>query len=136
MTGCNRPSDGEFADLLAFRDELRRFIRWSADQARNIGVTPAQHQLLLAVRGHRGAPTIGDVAQHLLVRHHSASGLIDRAERLDLVRRRVDDDDGRIVRITLTPTGVELLNRLTTAHLDDLRRLRRVMQRLINDGSA
>src|SRR3546814_7346031 len=63
--------DAQYERLLGFRDGLRRFLRWSDDQAKAAGITPAQHQLLLAVRGHRGQPTIGDLAQHLLLRHHS-----------------------------------------------------------------
>ena len=55
------------------------------DQARAAGLTPAQHQLLLAVRGHDGDPTIGDVAEHLMLRHHSAVELVDRAERAGLL---------------------------------------------------
>ena len=79
-------TDDDFAELLRFRDALRRFLRWSEDQARAAGLTPAQHQLLLAVRGHDGDPTIGDVAEHLLLRHHSAVELVDRAERAGLLR--------------------------------------------------
>ncbi len=75
--------------LLDFRTGLRRFLRWSADQAATVGVTPAQHQLLLAVRGHPdpAGPTIRDVAGYLLVRHHSAVELVDRAVAAGLVER-------------------------------------------------
>src|SRR5215831_2967133 len=106
----SRPlNDGDYTGLLAFRDRLRRFLHWSEQQAVDAGVTPAQYQLLLAVRGHRGgAPTVGEVADHLLLRHHSVVGLIDRAERAGLVRRYVDSEDLRLVRLRLTPTGAEL----------------------------
>jgi DNA-binding MarR family transcriptional regulator len=76
-----RLTDGDFRELLRFRDALRRFQRWSEGEAAAAGLTPAQHQLLLAVRGHDGDPTIGDVADHLMLRHHSAVELVDRAER-------------------------------------------------------
>ena len=67
-------TDAEYRELLAFRTNIRRFLQWSEEQATALGITPAQHQLLLAVRGHDGAsgPTIGDVAESLLLRHHSA----------------------------------------------------------------
>lgn len=66
--------------LLDFRKELRRFLRWSEQSAREVGLTPAQHQLLLAIKGHiDGAPTISDVADDLMLRHHSVSELIERA---------------------------------------------------------
>jgi DNA-binding MarR family transcriptional regulator len=76
----------------------------------------------LAVRGHVGdaGPTIGALADSLLLRHHSAVGLVDRAEAAGLVRRRVDPDDARVVRVALTPTGARRLARLTDAHLDEL----------------
>jgi DNA-binding MarR family transcriptional regulator len=116
-------TDEEFGDLLGFRDALRRFLRWSAERAAEVGLTPAQHQLLLAVRGHGSAPTIGDIAEHLLLRHHSTVELIDRAERLDLVRRRIDAHDARVVRVSLTAEGQRLLDLLAPAHLAELARM-------------
>src|ERR671933_1682677 len=104
----------DYERLLAFRTGLRRFLSWSGQQAEAAGITPAQHQLLLAIRGHpdpRG-PTVGDIAGYLLVRHHSAVELIDRAVSAGLVVRRVDSQDARTVRVGLTPLGVERLERL------------------------
>jgi len=124
MTTITSPTDQEFEDLLAFRDTLRRFMRWSSERAGEVGLTPAQHQLLLAVRGHGSTPTVGDIAAHLLLRHHSAVELIDRAERLDLVRRHDDPDDARVVRVALTTHGQRLLAELSSSHLAELRRLR------------
>lgn len=115
--------DGDYRQLLAFRDGLRRFLRWSEEQAKAAGLTPAQHQLLLAVRGHDGDPTVGDLAEHLLLRHHSVVGLVDRAEQAGLVRRVVDEDDHRVVRIRLTRSGARRLASLSAAHLEELRRL-------------
>ena len=82
-------SDRDYERLLEFRTALRQFMRWSEMQAEAAGITPAQHQLLLAVRGNpdpRG-PRIGEVADALLLRHHSAVELVDRAEAAGLVRR-------------------------------------------------
>ena len=78
--GTPRLTDDDYVDLLRFRDTLRQFLHWSEEAAQDAGLTPAQHQLLLAVRGHDGEPTIGDVAEHLMVRHHSAVELVGRAE--------------------------------------------------------
>jgi DNA-binding MarR family transcriptional regulator len=118
-------TDQDYKDLLALRTALRQFLHWSEQRAQAAGLTPAQHQLLLAVRGHDGAaePTIGDIAGHLLLRHHSAVGLIDRAEEAGLVVRRRDEDDRRIVRVALTPKGERILASLSAAHLDEVRRL-------------
>jgi DNA-binding MarR family transcriptional regulator len=118
-----RLDDDDFVRLLAFRDSLRLFLRWSETQAREHGLTPAQHQLLLAIRGHQGErPSIGEIAEHLLLRHHSVVELIDRAEAVGLVRRFVDDEDHRVVRVALTPVGSRRLTSLAAAHLDELER--------------
>lgn len=119
-----RLSRDDFARLLAFRDGLRRFLRWSEDEAKAVGLTPAQHQLLLAVRGHPQPPSIGEVAEHLLLRHHSVVELVDRAERSGLVERYDDEADQRVVRLRLTGQGEAKLAALAAAHLEELSRLR------------
>ena len=113
-------SDESYARLLQFRTGLRRFERWSEQQAAAAGLTSAQHQLLLAVRGHddpRG-PTIGDLSEYLLLRHHSVVELIDRAAAAGLVRVRA------------TPHGTAVLRRLTRAHLAELARLAPALEAL------
>lgn len=115
----------QYERLLAFRIRLRRFLRWSQEQAAAAGLTPAQHQLLLVVRGHpdpRG-PTIGEVAADLLIRHHSAVQLADRVEALGLIRRRRGDDDRRVVRLELTRAGERRVATLSAAHLEEIQRL-------------
>jgi DNA-binding MarR family transcriptional regulator len=121
----SRIADADYERLLEFRTGLRRFLRWSEEQAQAAGVSPAQHQLLLAIRGHSDSrgPTIGDVAEYLLLRHHSAVELVDRAVTAGLVRRRQDRDDHRVVRLQLTARGAEKLRRLTAVTLEELARL-------------
>lgn len=118
-------SDADYVRLLALRTGLRHFERWSARQARAAGLTPAHHQLLLAVRGHGGAddPTIGEVADYLLLRHHSTVELIDRAEASGLVRRARSEEDHRVVRLSLTEEGAARLEALSELHLEELHRL-------------
>ncbi len=117
--------DDVYARLLALRSRLRRFERWSAEQAQSAGLTPTQHQLLLAVRGHadQRGPTIGEVADYLLLRHHSAGELVQRAEAAGLVRRTRDADDRRVMRLQLTDEGLARLESLTARHLEELERL-------------
>lgn len=117
-------TDSQYRELLTFRTALRRFLRWSEDQATALGLTPAQHQLLLAIRGLDDplGPTIGAVADSLLLRHHSAVGLVDRAAAAGLVERRTDADDQRVVRLRLTRTGARRLRQLSRKHLEELRR--------------
>ena len=128
--------DADYERLLGFRDGIRRFLHWSEEQARATGLTPAQHQLLLAIRGHGAAPSIGEVADHLLLRHHSAVELVDRAERAGLVERVHADADGdaatdrRVVRLALTGDGERHLAALAAAHLEELSRLRPSLQAL------
>jgi DNA-binding MarR family transcriptional regulator len=120
-----RLTDADYEDLLTLRTGLRRFLRWSEQQAEEAGLTPAQHQLLLAIRGHsdpRG-PTIGEVADYLLLRHHSAVGLIDRADAAGLVERLRDPEDHRMVRLQLTAIGRKRLEKMSEVHLEELQRL-------------
>jgi DNA-binding MarR family transcriptional regulator len=117
--------DEAYARLLALRTGLRRFLHWSEQQAAAAGLTSAQHQLLLAIRGHpdpRG-PTIGEVADYLLLRHHSTVGLIDRADAAGLVVRTRDQDDHRVVRLNLTTDAAQRLEALSTLHLQELEQL-------------
>jgi DNA-binding MarR family transcriptional regulator len=119
-------TEDDYAKLLSFRSDLRRFLHWSEEQARATGLTPSQHQLLLAIRGHRGpdGPTIGEAAEYLALRHHSAVGLADRAEKAGYVERSRDPDDHRVIRLQLTAAGRALIQRLSRAHIEELRRLR------------
>ncbi|QEC46412.1 winged helix-turn-helix transcriptional regulator [Baekduia soli] len=117
------PTDEEYRRLLAFRTELRRFIRWSETAAADAGLTPALHQLLLAIRGHddaTGPATIGSVAEALLVRHHTAVELAQRAEQEGLIVRRRDEDDQRRVLLALTRRGAARLDRLSEMHLEQI----------------
>jgi DNA-binding MarR family transcriptional regulator len=124
--------DADYRRLLQFRISLRRFLHWSEEQAERAGLTPAQHQLLLAIRGHDGeqGPTIGEVAGYLLLRHHSVVGLVDRAERAGLVQRHEDSGDRRVVRLRLTPQGASLLQQLAAQHLEEIQRLTPRIQEL------
>lgn len=121
----------DYETLLRFRTTLRHFLHWSEQQAREAGFTPAQHQLLLAIKGHPGptAPTVGEVAEYLALQHHSAVELIDRAQKAGLVERFQDGDDHRIVHLRLSPDGDERIARLSRLHLEELRRLGPFMDR-------
>ena len=126
------PTDDDYRRLLELRTGLRRFLRWSEQQAQAAGLTPAQHQLLLAIRGHpdeRG-PTVGEVAAYLLLRHHSAVGLVDRAESAGLVAREPDVDNLSVVRLRLTEQGSAQLEALSEQHLEELAHLAPTMHAL------
>ncbi|MGN6275657.1 MAG: MarR family winged helix-turn-helix transcriptional regulator [Solirubrobacterales bacterium] len=121
----SRVGDEDYRRLLGFRTELRRFLHWSEDEAKAAGLTPAQHQLLLAVRGHPdpAGPTVGELAEYLVLRHHSVVELIDRAAKGGLVERVGDEEDHRVVRLRLTTQGEQAIEQLSRLHLEELRRL-------------
>jgi DNA-binding MarR family transcriptional regulator len=134
-----RLDDQQYHDLLRFRTALRRFLHWSDQQASAAGLTAQQHQLLLAIRGHDGTarPTMGEVADYLLLKHHSLVELVDRAEHAGFVQRSVDAGDRRVVRLSLTAAGRRVLERLSAAHLQELARLAPTIERVargLDDG--
>src|SRR5471030_795577 len=107
---ASRPTEklknADYGGLARFRFALRVFLRFSEDAARAAGITPNQHQLLLAIRGvPGGAPTISDVAEWLQLRHHSTVELIDRAVEAGLIGRKTDGSDRRRQRLVLTERG-------------------------------
>ncbi|HEU5034385.1 MAG TPA: MarR family winged helix-turn-helix transcriptional regulator [Mycobacteriales bacterium] len=126
----------DYEALLAFRTALRRFNHWSEEQAKAVGLTSAQHQLLLAVKGHPGGepPTIGDVADSLMLRHHSAVELVNRAQAGGLLERHRDHTDARVVRLRLTAEGESKLTQLTGLHLSELRQLAPMLAHVVNGG--
>ncbi len=136
MSGTDTDPDLSSADyhrLAEFRYLLRRFLAFSSGAAEAEGLTPQQHQALLSIKGHpeRCALTVGELAERLCIRHHSAVGLVDRLESRGLVLRRLNDDDQREVWITLTPDAEARLANLTAAHRTELRRMAPLLQTLL-----
>jgi DNA-binding MarR family transcriptional regulator len=124
-TSERAPGAAGIHQLARFRYELRKFLRFSEQAARNAGLTPQQHQLLLGVAGYtgRGWATISELAEFLQERHNASVGLVDRARRRGLVTKRLDARDRRLVHVALTPTGRKLLHRLSALHRRELDRL-------------
>src|SRR5918996_6073253 len=95
-----RIPSAQYRALAEFRHRIRQFVAFSEDAARDAGLTPQQHQLLLALSGSENGPlTVGDLAGRLLLRHHSVVGLVDRLEALRYVRRARDSEDRRRVSV-------------------------------------
>jgi DNA-binding MarR family transcriptional regulator len=119
-------SKEEYEALFGFRYALRRFLRFSEQGARSAGLTPQQHQLLLAVKGQpeRDWASVSDLAEALQVRHHTAVELVDRCEQAGLVRRAASPTDRRLVRVGLTEKGESVLARLSARNLRELTTLR------------
>ena len=118
-------SRSEYELLAAFRYRLRQFLAFSEKAAESVGITQQQYQALLAVRAHAGPGllTISDLAAQMLIKHHSAVGMVNRLEELGLVRREPSPDDGRKVGIRLTANGQRVFDKLASVHRAELRRV-------------
>lgn len=116
-------SKSQYETLAAFRFALRKFMRFSEDAAGVAGITPQHHQALLAIKGFPGRDqvTVGELAERLQIKHHSAVGLIDRLVLEDLVVRDASAADRRQVYIGLTPRGESILANLASLHREQLR---------------
>jgi DNA-binding MarR family transcriptional regulator len=115
----------EYVALAAFRRSLRQYLRFVELGARRAGITPQQHQVLLTIRGqplHEWA-SIRDLAESLQLKHNAAVGLVDRCAAAGLVVRSSNPGDQRLVRVSLTPKGAEILSILTERNLEELRHL-------------
>jgi DNA-binding MarR family transcriptional regulator len=118
-----RHSGNPLSDLARFRYRLRLFLRFSERAARDAGVTPQQHQLLLGIAGYteKGWATISELAEFLQERHNAVVGLVERAARRALVSKKIISHDRRFVRVALTPKGRHILERLARLHVKELR---------------
>ncbi len=112
----------DFQAQAEFRYALRQFLRFSEETSRAVGMTTQKYQALLAIKGFPGREyiTIGELAERLQVKHHSAVGLVDRLVKKDLVRRAPGERDRRQVYVHLTPQGEELIEHLVRAHRKEL----------------
>jgi DNA-binding MarR family transcriptional regulator len=132
MTEQGELSDVDYAALADFRYALRQFLAFSEGRAAGCGLTPQQHQALLAVRGASPAPvSVGYVAERLALKPHSATGLVGRLEALELITRRPSPDDGRQSLLELTPKARTLLRELSATHREEIVRLRPLLTELL-----
>jgi len=132
----------DFQAMADLRYQIRRFLRFSEIAARQEGLEPQQHQLLLAIKGLPDdlSPTVSVLAERMQLQHHSTVGLIDRlADRGLLIRIRAADDRRQVL-IKLTHNGEECLGRLALHHLNELQsvgpKFVAVLQSLLNQAAA
>lgn len=128
-------NDADYHVLASFRASLRRFLRVSEDLAHDLGLTPQQHQVMLAIRGFPGDahPTVGELATRLQVHHNSAVGLVTRLVKQGYARRENSTEDRRCMHVSLTPKGHGLLDKLTEAHRMELRDVGPEITRLLTE---
>lgn len=118
---AQRFPDSQYRALADFRHRIRQFLTFSENAAREAGLTPQQHQLLLALSAADDGVSVGELAGRLLLRHHSVVGLVDRLQALGYVSRERDLQDRRRVTVRLTRAGEQALATLSVAHRRELR---------------
>jgi DNA-binding MarR family transcriptional regulator len=133
-----RVTQAQYETLAGLRHALRRFLRFSQEAARTAGIPPQQHQALLAIKGFPGRDhvSVRELAERLHLRHHSAVGLVDRLARRGLVRRARSQADRRRAEVRLTARGEALIQRLSAAHLAELREIGPELRRLLSATDA
>jgi DNA-binding MarR family transcriptional regulator len=117
-----RSGPPDIRELAQFRYALRKFLRFSESAARECGVTPQQHQLMLGVAGFtgRGCATVSELAEFLQEKNHSVVGLVYRAVQSGLVKRKRDSSDRRVVVVQLTARGERVLTQLSDLHQQEI----------------
>ncbi len=127
-----------YETLAAWRHALRRFLHFSHEAAEAAGIPPQQHQVLLVIKGFpdREYATVGEIAERMYLKHHSAVGLVDRLVKRQLIERQSSRADRRRVEVRLTSRGEALIQRLSAAHLRELRQLQPELQRLLDSVDA
>jgi DNA-binding MarR family transcriptional regulator len=113
----------DYESLAELRYQIRRFLHFSERAAKDAGLEPRQHQLMLALKGlpHGIRPRIGELAERLHIQHHSAVELVNRLASRGYVRRHRGGGDRREVLLTLTPKGEKVLRQLSLHHRAELR---------------
>jgi DNA-binding MarR family transcriptional regulator len=125
MRDSEKLHKAQYETLAAFRYTLRRFLHFSEAAAQAAGITPQQHQALLAIKGFPGSDqvTVGQLAERLQLRHHSTVGLVDRLVTEKLVTRTASTTDRRQVLVQLTGRGEKTLENLTAMHREQLQQI-------------
>lgn len=133
MPAKNKITKAHYETLAEFRYALRKFLHFSEAAAQVVGVTPQQHQAMLAIKGFPGRDqvTVGELAERLQIKHHSAVGLADRLVGEGCVRRVTSRGDRRQVLLELTHRGEAMLEQLSAAHREQLRCIGPQINRLL-----
>ncbi|HEX2915094.1 MAG TPA: helix-turn-helix domain-containing protein [Chloroflexia bacterium] len=123
----------EYEYLSSFRYALRRFLHFSEEAASQVGLSPQQYQALVVIAGFPGRDkvTVGELAERLLIRPHTAAELVNRLEAQSLVEREPGETDRRQVFVKLTDYSARMLNELAAAHREELRQIGPQLNRML-----
>jgi DNA-binding MarR family transcriptional regulator len=89
-----------------------------AELAAEHGMSVAQARLLGVLRDRE--PTMNELGRHLGLDKSSVSGLVDRAEKRGLVARAASATDRRVVQVSITPAGLDLVSTAADAFAERL----------------
>ncbi len=125
----------QYVSIAAFRHQLRRFLSFSEAAANTVGLPAQQHQALLAIAGHPGSvpPTVGTLADQLLIAPHTAAELVSRMAEAGLITKTPSPIDRRRLHLTLTQKAAALLAQLTREHLTELESLRTLLEKVADE---
>jgi len=125
--------DEDFRTLAAVRSAIRGFAHFTEEVVEGAGLTRQQHQVLVSLCAAESSElSIGELAETLMLRHHSVSGLADRLESLGLVDRARSKGDRRVVVLRLTDKARGLMSSLSQTHREELRRIRPLLVSLLS----
>jgi DNA-binding MarR family transcriptional regulator len=128
-------SKSDYEALSAFRYSLRKFLHFSELAAQEKGLSAQQHQALLAIKGFpkREEITVGELAEQLQIKHHSAVGLVDRLVEQHLIQRQPSREDQRQVFLKMTSKGSAALTQLSLTHRQELLHLTPKLKALLKN---
>lgn len=131
-----RPTEQELEALANFRFALRKFLAFSEAAAADEGITMQWYQALLVIKTFRGGGdiSVGELADQLMIRDHSAAELVSRLNHAKLVKRKTDPSDRRRSLVIMTPAGSRCLDRLVLLHLRELRQIKGAFTDLFQSG--
>lgn len=130
----DEPSAEELKALANFRLTLRKFLAFSEQAAAEAGATPQWYQALLVVKTFHGGNhiSVGELAEQLMIKDHSAAELVSRLAAAKLVKRKTDPSDRRRSLIVMTAAGDRCLMHLAARHLRKLRENKGAFLNLFN----
>jgi len=127
-------SQKNYEALADFRFALRRFFAFSEEAAGAVGLSPKQYQALLAIKGGADGSKLGiqEIADRLMIRHHTAVELVDRLVSNGFVTRVKCETDQRRVQVCISDKADRIMNKLAAAHLRELKGIRPVLDQLLS----
>lgn len=87
------------------------------------GVTTAQYDVLVILKYSEKRVTQSDLGVHRVVSRSNITGIIDRLEKLGLVKREGSADDRRVKYIAITQKGRDLIKKVEEKYFDNLKQI-------------